>query len=119
MYVLGISHNESEVLSMAEVILTVDNFEDEVIKSDKPVLVDFWATWCGPCKMQAPILEEFSSKHDEIKVAKVNVDDEAELAEQYKIMSIPTLAYFENGELVKKEAGLKKLEDLEIYTNRV
>lgn len=104
---------------MAEVNLTVDNFEDEVIKSDKPVLVDFWATWCGPCKMQAPILEEFSLKHDDIKVAKVNVDDEAELAEQYKIMSIPTLAYFENGELVKKEAGLKKLEDLEIYTNRV
>lgn len=103
---------------MAEVILTVDNFEDEVIKSDKPVLVDFWATWCGPCKMQGPVLEKFAEEYENIKVGKVNVDDEPELADKFSIMSIPTLAYFENGELVKKEAGFKKLEELAAYTNQ-
>ena len=91
---------------MAEITLTQENFEDEVINSDIPVLVDFWATWCGPCKMIAPIVEEIAEEYEgKIKVGKVNVDDEGDLASEYRIASIPTLLIFKNGEIVHTLVG--------------
>lgn len=99
---------------MAEVKLTIDNFENEVLNSDIPVLVDFWATWCGPCQMIAPIVEEIALKYaDKIKVGKVNVDEELGLAQRYKVVSIPTLVLFRNGEAVDTSVGYKSLEELE------
>ncbi len=91
---------------MAEIKLTSQNFENEVLKSDKPVLVDFWAEWCGPCKMLAPVIAEIAEEYDgKIKVAKLNIDEEMQLAVQYGIASIPTVLLFENGEIVKKSIG--------------
>ena len=98
---------------MAEIILTKENFENEVLKSDKPVLVDFWATWCGPCKMLAPIIEEIANENDSIKVGKVNVDEEQELAVKYGIMSIPTVLAFKDGKLVNTSVGYCSKEKLE------
>ncbi len=86
--------------------ITAANFAAEVLASDKPVLVDFWAEWCGPCRMQAPILEAFAAEHPEIKVAKVNVDANGDLAEKFGIMSIPTLLVFKNGKLANSAVGL-------------
>ena len=71
--------------------ITVNNFEQEVLQSDKPVLIDFWASWCGPCRMQTPVIEELSKELSDVKVGKINVDEEASLAAKYNIMSIPTL----------------------------
>lgn len=85
---------------------TTDNFAQEVLAAKQPVLVDFWATWCGPCRMQAPILEAFAAEHPEIKVGKVNVDENPDLAEKFSIMSIPTLLVFKDGKLVKTAVGL-------------
>lgn len=76
---------------MSVMILNKDNFEEEVMKSEKPVLVDFWASWCGPCKMVSPIVDEIADEHPEIKVGKVNVDEEPELASAFQVMSIPSL----------------------------
>ena len=87
--------------------VTDNSFESDVIKSDKPIVVDFWAEWCGPCKMIAPILEEIAAEEDNIKIAKVNVDDSPDLARRYEIMSIPALIVFENGEPAKKLIGAK------------
>ena len=93
---------------MAEVILTEKNFEEEVLKSDKPVLVDFWATWCGPCRMLAPTIEKIAEEQEGvIKVGKIDVDDEPELAAKYGIASIPTLMVFKNGEVVKSSVGVQ------------
>ena len=92
---------------MATVNVTDENFEAEVIKAGKPVIVDFWAEWCGPCKMIAPILEEIAVEQENIKIAKVNVDDSPDLARRYEIMSIPALIVFENGEPAKKLIGAK------------
>ena len=91
---------------MKEVTITVNNFEEEVIKSNKPVLVDFWASWCGPCKMLAPTIAEIAEENDDIKVGKINVDDEPALARKFMIMSIPTLLVFNDGEIVNKGIGL-------------
>ena len=88
-----------------EIKLTVDNFESEVLKSDKPVLVDFFADWCGPCQMLAPVLEEIAKENTNIKVGKINVDEEGELAMKYKVSSIPYLALFKNGEIVNQMVG--------------
>jgi thioredoxin 1 len=93
---------------MAEVILTEKNFEEEVLKSDKPVLVDFWATWCGPCRMLAPTIAKIAEEQEGvIKVGKIDVDDEPELAAKYGIASIPTLMVFKNGEVVKSSVGVQ------------
>ena len=88
-----------------EIKLTADNFESEVLKSDKPVLVDFFADWCGPCQMLAPVLEEIAKEKTDIKVGKINVDEEMELAMKYKVSSIPYLALFKNGEIVNQMVG--------------
>lgn len=99
---------------MAEIKLTAANFEKEVEKSELPVVVDFFADWCGPCKMLAPILAEFAEENEgKVKVGKVNVDEEGELARRFGIMSIPTVMVFRGGEMVKKTVGLCDMDELE------
>ena len=92
---------------MAEITLTTANFKEEVLESAKPVLVDFWAVWCGPCRMLAPAIAEIAEEYaDTIKVGKVNVDEEPELANMFKISSIPTLIFFKDGQPVKSSLGV-------------
>lgn len=97
---------------MAEITLTKANFEEEVIKSDVPVLVDFWATWCGPCLMLAPVIAEIEKERKDIKVGKVNVDDEPALAAKFGIEAIPSVFVFKNGEITGKSLGYKSKADL-------
>lgn len=98
----------------AEITLTTDNFEEEVKKSSVPVLVDFWADWCVPCKMVAPILEEISEDYNgKLKVGKLNVDQHGEIAAQFSITSIPTLLLFKNGEVVDQKVGAGSKQDIE------
>lgn len=88
-------------------VITKENFESEVLKSDKPVLVDFWAAWCGPCKMLSPVIDEIADERSDIKVGKINVDEQPELASQFAVMSIPTLIVFKNGEIANKSIGVQ------------
>ena len=90
---------------MSVVHITNSNFEEEVLRSDKPVLVDFWASWCGPCRMVGPIIEEIAAERSDIKVCKVNVDEEQNLAARFQIMSIPTLMVFKNGQITNQALG--------------
>ena len=92
---------------MSVLHITKETFEQEVLNSDKPVLLDFWATWCGPCRMIGPVLDEIAEEREDIKVCKVNVDEEPELAAKYQIVSIPTLFVMKNGEIVNKSLGAK------------
>ena len=91
---------------MEVIKLTKDNFEEEVKKSDKPVLFDFYADWCGPCQMQGPIIDKVASENDSFKIGKVNVDEQQELAMEYGVMSIPTIMVMKNGEITYKESGV-------------
>ena len=98
---------------MAVINITKDNFQQEVQAASQTVLVDFWATWCGPCQMMGPILEELATKHSEIKVGKINVDEQLELAQRYGVRSIPTLIRFENGKETARMEGVQSKETLE------
>lgn len=101
---------------MSEVILNENNFEEEVLNSDKPVLVDFWATWCGPCRSIAPLISQLAEKYDgKIKVCKADVDENAELASSYGVSSIPTLLIFKNGEVAAQRIGSASLPVLEAF----
>jgi len=92
---------------MSVLHITKENFEAEVLKSEKPVLLDFFAVWCGPCKMIAPVLDEIAEEREDIKVCKVNVDEEPELAAKYQVMSIPTLFVIKDGQVVNQSLGAK------------
>lgn len=90
---------------MAVLTITKDNFQKEVLESEKPVLVDFWASWCGPCRMLSPLVDEVAEERSDIKVGKVNVDEQPELASQFRVMSIPTLIVFKNGKAANQSVG--------------
>lgn len=98
---------------MAEITVTAANFEEEVLNSDKTVLIDFWADWCMPCKMMGPVISEFAEEHPDIKVGKINCDEEVGLATKYGIMSIPSILVFKKGEVVRSVAGYQPINILE------
>ncbi|MGN0242345.1 MAG: thioredoxin [Candidatus Weimeria sp.] len=97
---------------MAVLKFTSDNFDSEVLKSDKPVLVDMWATWCAPCRMQGPIVEKLADELTDVKIGKLDVDENSDIAEKYNVMSIPTLLVFKGGEVVQKAVGVHSREQL-------
>ena len=98
---------------MAITVLTKDNFEAEALKSEKPVLIDFWAPWCGPCRMLSPVVDEVAEETDAVKVCKINVDEQFELAVRYQVSSIPTLMFFMGGKVVRRVVGLRSKAEIE------
>ena len=97
---------------MSVLHLTKENFEQEVLQAKEPVLVDFWASWCGPCQMVLPIIEELAEEVTDVKICKVNVDEQMKIAKEYRVMSIPTLILFKDGKIAKQELGAKTKEEL-------
>lgn len=97
---------------MSLVTITKDNFENEVMKSEKPVLIDFWASWCGPCRMVSPIIDELAEELQNVKVGKINVDEQSELAGAFNIMSIPTLVVVKNGKVTNKVIGVRDKQEI-------
>lgn len=97
---------------MSVINITKANFEEEVLKSDKPVLLDFWAAWCGPCRMVGPVLEEIAAERPDIKVGKVNVDNEMELAGQFRVISIPMLVVMKDGKIANQTVGAMPKEEI-------
>ena len=97
---------------MAVINITEENFEAEVLQSDKPVLLDFWAVWCGPCQIMAPIVDEVAAERGDIKVGKVNVDEQGKLAARFDVMSIPTLMVFKGGRVVHSSVGVRPKEEV-------
>lgn len=98
---------ERKIFKMSVVTITKENFEQEVLKATKPVLVDFWASWCGPCRMVSPIVDEIAAENATIKVGKINVDEQPELAQRFGVMSIPTLLVFRNGQVANQAVGAR------------
>ena len=92
---------------MSTIQVNKNNFQEEVLSSDKPVLVDFWASWCGPCRMVAPVLEEIANERSDVKVCKINVDEEPELASRYRVMSVPTMIVVREGQVVNQATGAR------------
>jgi thioredoxin 1 len=99
-------------MNMGAKHITTNEFEQEVIQSEIPVLVDFWAPWCGPCRMLLPTIEELAGELEDVKVCKVNIDEEGDLAQQYRIMTIPSLLVFKKGEVVSKSIGAKPKKEI-------
>ena len=97
---------------MAVMVINKENFQNEVLNSDKPVLLDFYADWCGPCRIVGPIVEEIAGERSDIKVGKINVDEQSELAAQFGVMSIPILAVIKNGEVVNRSVGARPKEQI-------
>ena len=97
---------------MAVIEITAENFEEEVMKSEKPVLLDFWAVWCGPCQMLSPLVDEVAEEREDIKVGKINVDEQQELAMRYQVMSIPMLLVMKKGEIANRSVGLISKEEI-------
>jgi thioredoxin 1 len=106
------SKRTQEEQKMSVFHITQDNFQQEVLNSDKPVLLDFWASWCGPCRMVGPIIDEIAGEHPEIKVGKINVDEQQELAAAFKIMSIPTLMVVKDGKVVNQAMGVRPKDQI-------
>ena len=98
---------------MKEIVITNDNFTKEVLEAENTVLLDFWAPWCGPCKMLSPIVAEFAEKHPEVKVGKINVDEQPALAMQHNVMSIPSLMVYKDGKISNKSVGFQGIDALE------
>lgn len=98
---------------MSIINLTKDSYHNEVMETEKVVVIDFWATWCGPCKMMVPVVEEVAKDYPDVKVCKVNVDEEPELSNAFKIVSIPTIVVIKNGEIIDSVVGYRPKEDIE------
>ena len=104
---------------MAEIVITADNFEKEVMQASEPVLLDFWATWCGPCRMLAPVIEEIAEDYEgKLKVGKIDVDEEASLAAQFRISSIPTVVIVKNGTVAESSVGYRTRDQLETMIDK-
>lgn len=97
---------------MSVIKLTKDNYQEEVINSKKPVLIDFWASWCMPCRMLGPVVDEISEENSNVKVCKINIDEEMELAQKFQVMSIPTLVYMNEGKELKRVVGVRPKEEI-------